>query len=85
MAVIALGLTVFGHSLPVTAVLLAAWGLVAHRGAGGVVDRGWPRTLPDDAEAGGGLMVAVVQLASRSAPPSAACCSTAPATGPRSA
>lgn len=61
MAVIALGLTVFGHSLPVTAVLLAAWGLVAT-----AAPVGWwswlAASLPHDAEAGGGLMVAVVQL-----------------------
>ena len=50
-----------GASLPATATLLAGWGLVAT-----AAPVGWwtwlARTLPDDADAGGGLMVAVVQL-----------------------
>ncbi|VXB12382.1 Transcription regulatory protein OpdE [Massilia sp. 9I] len=62
MAGIAGGLIAFGASLPVTAVLLAAWGLVAT-----AAPVGWwmwlSTTLPHEAEAGGGLMVAVIQLA----------------------
>jgi len=62
MAAIALALMVFGASPFVTAVLLAVWGLV-----GTAAPVGWwtwlAKTLPQDAEAGGGLMVAVVQLA----------------------
>jgi predicted MFS family arabinose efflux permease len=62
MAAIALALLVFGASPFVTAVLLALWGLV-----GTAAPVGWwtwlAKTLPHDAEAGGGLMVAVVQLA----------------------
>lgn len=62
MAVLAIGLTTFGASLPAVALLLAGWGLV-----GTSAPVGWfawlARTLPNDAEAGGGLLVAVVQLA----------------------
>jgi predicted MFS family arabinose efflux permease len=62
MAAIAVALSLFGNSLLVTAVLLAGWGLVAT-----AAPVGWwmwlSTTLPDDAEAGGGLMVAVIQLA----------------------
>ena len=62
MAAIAVGLVVFGASMPVTMVLLALWGLL-----GTAAPVGWwtwlARSLPDDAEAGGGLLVAIVQLA----------------------
>lgn len=62
MAAIAVALIGFGRSVAVTAGLLALWGLV-----GTSAPVGWwtwlARTLPDDSEAGGGLMVAVVQLA----------------------
>jgi predicted MFS family arabinose efflux permease len=62
MAAIAVALIAWGASTPVTAALLALWGL-----AGTSAPVGWwtwlARTLPDDSEAGGGLMVAVVQLA----------------------
>ncbi len=61
MAAIASTLTISGESVATTTVLLGAWGLLA---TGAPV--GWwmwiARTLPTDAEAGGGLMVAVVQL-----------------------
>ncbi|MFZ4286317.1 MFS transporter [Variovorax sp. HJSM1_2] len=61
MAAIALTLMAFGASVTITTVLLGLWGLVT---TGAPV--GWwtwvARTLPNDAEAGGGLMVAVVQL-----------------------
>jgi predicted MFS family arabinose efflux permease len=62
MATIAVALIALGGSAFVAAVLLAVWGF-----AGTSAPVGWwtwlARTLPHDAEAGGGLMVAVVQLA----------------------
>ena len=62
MAAVAVGLALFGGSTIATAALLAIWGF-----AGTAAPVGWwtwlARTLPEDAEAGGGLMVAVVQLA----------------------
>lgn len=62
MAVLALALIAFGSSFAMTAFLLVLWGLLATS-----APVGWwtwlSRTLPRDAEAGGGLMVAVVQLA----------------------
>ncbi|WPO00611.1 MFS transporter [Pseudomonas sp. MUP55] len=62
MAGIALALVEFGGSTIMTSVLLGSWGLVAT-----AAPVGWwtwlSRTLPDDAEAGGGLMVAIIQLA----------------------
>lgn len=62
MALIAVGLTVAGTVPWAVAILLGLWGLI-----GTAVPVAWwtwlSRTLPDDAEAGGGLMVAVVQLA----------------------
>lgn len=62
MAAVALALALLGASTWAVAGLLALWGLV---GTGGPVAWGtWlTRTLPEDAEAGGGLMVAVIQLA----------------------
>ena len=61
MAGIAVALIYSGHSVPVTAVLLGVWGLVATS-----APVGWwtwvAQTLPEDAEAGGGLIVAIVQL-----------------------
>ncbi|CAB3756202.1 MFS transporter [Burkholderia puraquae] len=62
MAAIAVALMFFGGSTAATTCLLGAWGLL-----GTAAPVGWwtwlARTLPHDAEAGGGLMVAVVQLA----------------------
>jgi predicted MFS family arabinose efflux permease len=62
MAGIAFGLIAFGTSSVATAILLIAWGLFAT-----AAPVGWgtwlSRYLPDDAEAGGGLMVATIQLA----------------------
>jgi predicted MFS family arabinose efflux permease len=62
MAATAVALMAFGSSAEATGVLLAAWGLI-----GTSAPVGWwtwlAQTLPRDAEAGGGLMVAVVQLA----------------------
>jgi predicted MFS family arabinose efflux permease len=61
MAAIAVTLVLAGASTPSTVVLLTAWGLFAT-----AAPVGWwlwlARSLPDDADAGGGLMVAVVQL-----------------------
>ncbi|MDQ0654081.1 MFS transporter [Pseudomonas cedrina] len=62
MAGIALALVVVGSSMLITTILLGLWGLVAT-----AAPVGWwtwlSKTLPDDAEAGGGLMVAIIQLA----------------------
>ncbi|AZF11152.1 Transcription regulatory protein opdE [Pseudomonas sp. R2-37-08W] len=62
MAGIALALVAFGSSTLMTSVLLGSWGLVAT-----AAPVGWwtwlSRTTPDNAEAGGGLMVAIIQLA----------------------
>lgn len=62
MAAIALALVSFGSSATTTTVLLGLWGLVAT-----AAPVGWwtwlARTLPEAAEAGGGLMVAIIQLA----------------------
>jgi predicted MFS family arabinose efflux permease len=62
MAALAVALPLFGDSVTASAILLGIWGLVATS-----TPVGWwtwlARTLPRDAEAGGGLMVAVVQLA----------------------
>ena len=61
MTLIALTLIVSGSSVVAVAVLLGIWGL-----AGTAAPVGWwtwvAQTMPNDAEAGGGLMVAVVQL-----------------------
>ncbi|SDL76865.1 Predicted arabinose efflux permease, MFS family [Janthinobacterium sp. OK676] len=61
MAAIALALLAFGDALVPVFVLLGLWGLLAT-----AAPTGWwswlAQTLPGDAEAGGGLMVAVVQL-----------------------
>ncbi|WP_460093570.1 MFS transporter [Pseudomonas sp. S2_B03] len=61
MAMIAVALIGMGSSVVATFVLLGVWGLIAT-----AAPVGWwswlARTLPDDAETGGGLMVAVVQL-----------------------
>jgi predicted MFS family arabinose efflux permease len=62
MAATGLGLVVSGSSPLATTALLALWGLFGT--AAPVAWWTWlSKTLPDDAEAGGGLMVAVVQLA----------------------
>jgi predicted MFS family arabinose efflux permease len=61
MAAIAIALTVVGASPVAVGVLLAGWGLIGT--AAPVAWWTWvTRTLPNDAEAGGGLMVAVIQL-----------------------
>jgi predicted MFS family arabinose efflux permease len=62
MAVIAVLLTVFGLSVAATGFLLALWGFFATSAP--VVWWTWlAKSLPHDAEAGGGLMVAVIQFA----------------------
>ncbi len=62
MAALAIALIGLGASPMVTAALLALWGLISTPSP-----TAWwtwlSKTLPEDAEAGGGLMVAVVQLA----------------------
>lgn len=62
MSIIAVALIMYGDSPTLSAILMALWGLVAT-----AAPVGWwtwlARTLPDDAEAGGGLLVAIVQLA----------------------
>ncbi len=61
MAVIAITLIFTGHYVWVVSLLLGLWGMLAT-----AAPTGWwtwiARTLPDNAEAGGGLMVAVIQL-----------------------
>lgn len=61
MAGIAVTLLVAGHYVWMVVPLLGFWGLMAT-----AAPTGWwtwiARTLPEDAEAGGGLMVAVIQL-----------------------
>jgi len=61
MSLIAICLILFGDKAPVAMALLGAWGLVAT-----AAPVGWwawvPKTFPENAEAGGGLMVAVIQL-----------------------
>jgi predicted MFS family arabinose efflux permease len=62
MAVIGVALIAFGGSPIMVGILLAGWGLICT--ATPVSWWTWlSKVLPDDAEAGGGLMVAVVQLA----------------------
>lgn len=62
MAGLAVGLIVLGASPVITAGLLLLWGLISTPSSAA-----WwtwlSQTLPEDAEAGGGLMVAVIQLA----------------------
>lgn len=62
MAVIALTLIPFGAQIAAVAALLGLWGLMATS-----APVGWwswvAQAMPDNAEAGGGLMVAVIQLA----------------------
>ncbi|MCQ9422214.1 MFS transporter [Pseudomonas sp. LJDD11] len=61
MAGLGIGLVAFGNSVAMVFVLLALWGLVAT-----AAPVGWwswlAQSVPFDAEAGGGLMVAVIQL-----------------------
>ncbi|CAM5390741.1 Purine ribonucleoside efflux pump NepI OS=Afipia felis OX=1035 GN=nepI PE=4 SV=1 [Afipia felis] len=62
MAIIAVALIALGKEIGPTATLLSIWGLI-----GTAAPVGWwtwlAKSLPQDAEAGGGLLVAIVQLA----------------------
>jgi predicted MFS family arabinose efflux permease len=62
MAVVGLGLAIFGHAPLAATALVALWGL-----AFGAMPVGWStwmtRTVPDEAESGGGLLVATIQFA----------------------
>jgi len=62
MSALAGSLFLFGSILSVTALLLALWGF-----ASGTVPVGWStwltRNVPDEAESGGGLLVATIQMA----------------------
>ena len=62
MAAITVALILAGHNVWIVALLSGLWGMLATS-----APTGWwtwiARTLPKDAEAGGGLMVAVIQLA----------------------
>ena len=61
MAAVAIAMAVFGTSMWIIAALLAVWGMLST--AAPVAWSTWlTRTLPEDAEAGGGLMVAIIQL-----------------------
>ena len=61
MAITALALIAFGSDVAIVTALLGLWGLIST-----AAPVGWwawvPRTFPQNAEAGGGLMVAMVQL-----------------------
>lgn len=62
LGLVALGLARWGAGVVPTAVLMALWGCIGT--AAPVAWWAWmARTLPDDAEAAGGLMVAVIQMA----------------------
>ncbi|WP_437612093.1 MFS transporter [Erwinia sp. V71] len=62
MGMLGIGLVLLGSSLVTDTLLIGLWGM-----AFGAVPVGWStwvtRTMPDDAESGGGLLVAAVQLA----------------------
>jgi predicted MFS family arabinose efflux permease len=62
MAVVGLGLAIFGHTPIAATALVALWGLAF--GAMPVAWSTWmTRTVPDEAESGGGLLVATIQFA----------------------
>ena len=62
MAIMAIALPIFGSSLLITTFLLGIWGLVGT--AAPVAWWTWlTKILPNDAEVGGGLFVAIIQLA----------------------
>jgi predicted MFS family arabinose efflux permease len=62
MATVGFGLALFGHAPILAAALVVLWGLTF-----GVMPVAWStwmtRTVPDEAESGGGLLVATIQLA----------------------
>ncbi|MFW2076658.1 MFS transporter [Acinetobacter sp. ULE_I010] len=62
MALVATSLIFFGHQIWIVALLMAVWGFIGTSAP--VAWNTWlTRTLPHDAELGGGLMVAIIQLA----------------------
>ena len=62
MSMVAAAVIVFGHHIWIVALLIALWGLIGT--AAPVAWNTWlTRTLPNDTEQGGGLMVAIIQLA----------------------
>ena len=62
MALVATALVFFGHQIWIVALLMAVWGFIGTSAP--VAWNTWlTRTLPNDAELGGGLMVAIIQLA----------------------
>lgn len=62
MMFLSLGFILFGHNVIVVFILMGLWGLFATSAP--VAWWTWlSKTLPNDAEAGGGLMVAVIQMA----------------------
>ncbi|MBK3746204.1 MFS transporter [Paraburkholderia aspalathi] len=62
MAIIAVAIIALGASVSAVAILLLAWGLVSTPAP--VAWGTWlARALPEDADTGGGLMVAAIQLA----------------------
>lgn len=62
MAFLAGGFILFGHHVWMIAVLMALWGLIGTSAP--VAWNTWlTRSLPHEAETGGGLMVAIIQLA----------------------
>ena len=62
LAIITVLLAAFGESKTLTAIMLGLWGLVAT--AAPVSWWSWlAKTLPKDSEAGGGLLVAIIQIA----------------------
>jgi len=62
MGIMAILLAVFGHNSVLDGLCIALWGM-----AFGAIPVGWStwitRTVPDEAETGGGLLVATIQLA----------------------
>jgi DHA1 family purine ribonucleoside efflux pump-like MFS transporter len=61
MAIIAIALTIYGASRSMTVLLLLLWGLIGTSAP--VAWWAWlSKALPHEAEAGGGLMVAVIQM-----------------------
>ena len=62
MALVATSLIFFGHQIWIVALLMAVWGFIGTSAP--VAWNTWlTRTLPNDTELGGGLMVAIIQLA----------------------
>ena len=62
MSMVAAAFIIFGHHIWMVALFIALWGLIGT--AAPVAWNTWlTRTLPNDTEQGGGLMVAIIQLA----------------------